>query len=367
MAWLTREDARSFSRTPKEPDMETLAYWVARLEPLIRAEDEGEIIIILANRTGMEGEAVYAGTSAVLGIQAGEVKLYGVLGRGERELLVVDTSRRPQAKLVRDPETFRERTSNKTMNDDISSESKNSKSTQSTQSSLPGDEEKHVASIDEVLATATPLSPVEPLSPHIFFGKSPTLAAERQPLKSAIEEKQHTSAPNNSSAPKKSHIAVQTIPPPPPVRSEEQKVLKSSTESGLHALKSAINGMDINRKHSATPALDDVPNGVFERPSSPKSRNASRTRQLVHQEQALYTHDLAGMEPETRHTPSRNGSSSRNGMASRNLVSGGNVHGNVNKPHSANDAIVANGNDSGDEELLVLVEKMLPRPRSTGW
>lgn len=103
MAWVTREDARSYSRLPKEPDMETLAYWVARLEPLIRGEDDGEVIVVLANRSGTEGDATYAGTSAVLGIQSGEVKLYGVLGRGERELLVVDTSKRPQAKLVSDP------------------------------------------------------------------------------------------------------------------------------------------------------------------------------------------------------------------------------------------------------------------------
>lgn len=55
--------------------METLSYWLARLEPLIRAESEGEIIVVLANRTGIEDEAVYAGTSAVLGINDGEVKV----------------------------------------------------------------------------------------------------------------------------------------------------------------------------------------------------------------------------------------------------------------------------------------------------
>ncbi|OWO99810.1 hypothetical protein B2J93_6865 [Marssonina coronariae] len=102
MAWLTREDARAFSRTPREPDMETLSYWLARLEPLIRAEGDDEIIVVLANRCGTEGEAIYAGTSAVLGIQSGEVKVYGILGRGERELLVVDTKCTPQAKLISD-------------------------------------------------------------------------------------------------------------------------------------------------------------------------------------------------------------------------------------------------------------------------
>ncbi|KAI0002309.1 carbon-nitrogen hydrolase [Xylariaceae sp. FL0662B] len=92
MAWLTRESMDEFSRMPNEPDMDTLTYWVSRLEPLIRAETDEEIIVILANRTGVEGDAVYAGTSTVLGIKNGEVSVYGLLGRGEKELLVVDTS-----------------------------------------------------------------------------------------------------------------------------------------------------------------------------------------------------------------------------------------------------------------------------------
>lgn len=100
---MTRENGRSFSRTPKNPDMDTLSYWLARLEPIIRNEGEDEIIAIFANRTGTEDNAVYAGTSAVLGIQAGEVKVYGILGRGERELLVVDTSERPKLQLVSEP------------------------------------------------------------------------------------------------------------------------------------------------------------------------------------------------------------------------------------------------------------------------
>ncbi|RYO92544.1 hypothetical protein DL762_001578 [Monosporascus cannonballus] len=104
MAWLTREDAREFSRLPKEPDMDTLTYWVRRLEPLIRSESDDEIIVIFANRTGMEGDAVYAGTSAVIGIKGGEVSVYGLLGRGEKELLVVDTAAAPFAQLVYRPE-----------------------------------------------------------------------------------------------------------------------------------------------------------------------------------------------------------------------------------------------------------------------
>ncbi len=103
MAWLTREDPRAYSRAPKAPDMETLSYWLSRLEPLIRNEGEEEIICVFANRCGSEGSVTYAGTSAVLGIQGGEVKVYGILGRGDRDLLVVDTSKRPQMQLVSEP------------------------------------------------------------------------------------------------------------------------------------------------------------------------------------------------------------------------------------------------------------------------
>lgn len=111
MAWLTREDPRAYSRAPKEPDMDTLSYWLSRLEPIIRAETVGEIIVVLANRTGTEDDATYAGTSAVLGIQDGEVKVYGILGRGERDLLVVDTGKKPQARLVSEPNSAASNTS----------------------------------------------------------------------------------------------------------------------------------------------------------------------------------------------------------------------------------------------------------------
>lgn len=84
--------------------METLTYWVTRLEPLIRSENQDEIIVVFCNRTGTEDEATYTGTSAVLGIQDGEVRVYGMLGRGEKSLLVVDTNNPPRAKMVYRPE-----------------------------------------------------------------------------------------------------------------------------------------------------------------------------------------------------------------------------------------------------------------------
>ena len=100
MAWHTHHDTSLFSRRPQEPDLETLVYWVQRLEPLLSAKQEDEVIVIICNRTGSEGDLMYAGTSAVLGVKRGEVFVYGLLGRGVKELLVVDTSRPPVSKLT---------------------------------------------------------------------------------------------------------------------------------------------------------------------------------------------------------------------------------------------------------------------------
>lgn len=104
MAWLTREDLEVWSTKSQDACMDTLTYWVTRLEPLIRAENDEEIIVVFCNRTGVEDDAIYAGTSAVIGIQNGEVTVYGMLGRGQKELLVVDTDKPGFAKLVYRPE-----------------------------------------------------------------------------------------------------------------------------------------------------------------------------------------------------------------------------------------------------------------------
>lgn len=100
MAWLTREDQETYGLLPKQPDMYTISYWISRLEPLLRSGATGEIIVVLANRCGTEAEATYAGTSAVLGLNDGEVMVYGLLGRGEEELLVVDTDQPPRARII---------------------------------------------------------------------------------------------------------------------------------------------------------------------------------------------------------------------------------------------------------------------------
>jgi protein N-terminal amidase len=232
MAWLTREEPRSYSRTPKDPDMDTLAYWLARLEPIIREETEGEIIVVLANRTGTEEEAVYAGTSCVLGIHGGEVKVYGVLGRGERELLIVDTNKPPQAKLVSEPNTTASNVSEAiTENSTFTKNSESSALTVDTAFTPPilGHDEEYAGMTDLL----TPISPADPVSPNAYFMKFPRPRPEnaQESLRSSIAEPKFGS----------------TLPGSP----------------------------------------------TFRRPESPKSRNASRTRQAEEQKPALISHDLA--------------------------------------------------------------------------
>ncbi|KAL2133652.1 hypothetical protein VTI74DRAFT_1967 [Chaetomium olivicolor] len=100
MAWQTDQDPSLFGRNPQEPDVETLVYWVQRLEPVIRADKKGEVIVVFCNRTGVEKEAIYTGTSAVIGIKQGEILVYGVLGCGVVDLLVVDTDCPPRHRLT---------------------------------------------------------------------------------------------------------------------------------------------------------------------------------------------------------------------------------------------------------------------------
>lgn len=104
MAW-TSEDLNVDNTDPKEADVNTLSSWVERLEPLIRAETRGEIIVVFSNRcgierVGVEEKIIYAGTSCVIGIEEGEVKVYDLLGHGEEGLLVVDTAQPAKFKLV---------------------------------------------------------------------------------------------------------------------------------------------------------------------------------------------------------------------------------------------------------------------------
>ena len=105
MAWLTSLPAAEVRSLASEPDMDTLAYWIGRLSPLLNGKKE--VLVVCANRCGEEGgpnpcgqmeEGVrYAGTSWVGKIGKGSVSVWGMLGRGHEALLVVDTDDEPAA------------------------------------------------------------------------------------------------------------------------------------------------------------------------------------------------------------------------------------------------------------------------------
>ncbi|KAM3475880.1 hypothetical protein MY8738_007192 [Beauveria namnaoensis] len=99
MAWCTNADQQEFCIKPDEPDMDTLLYWITRLQPIISIDFNQETIIVFGNRCGAEGDTTYVGTSTVIGVKSGEIFLYGILGRGEESLLVVDTDAQPYAKI----------------------------------------------------------------------------------------------------------------------------------------------------------------------------------------------------------------------------------------------------------------------------
>ncbi|KAK5133171.1 hypothetical protein LTR08_008107 [Meristemomyces frigidus] len=124
MAWLTRLLPDELAMEPGRPDMETVAYWLERFNPLVAGlrAGEGEVIVVFANRCGIEGDvtggvevrgevdgivtglvgmgdrACYAGSSCVMRFQRGSVRMYergpdevAILGKGEEGCLVVDT------------------------------------------------------------------------------------------------------------------------------------------------------------------------------------------------------------------------------------------------------------------------------------
>ncbi|KAL7269057.1 hypothetical protein RUND412_008294 [Rhizina undulata] len=93
MAWLTTQPTQSLVDQAQVPDADVLAYWIQRLQPILDQGGQGrsgETIFVACNRIGIEGQACYAGTSSVIGITKGNVKVYGSLGRGTEDLLVCD-------------------------------------------------------------------------------------------------------------------------------------------------------------------------------------------------------------------------------------------------------------------------------------
>ncbi|KAH8148158.1 uncharacterized protein LAJ45_07922 [Morchella importuna] len=64
-----------------------------RLQPVLDKGPQGrseETIFVTCNRIGVERGASFAGTSVVVGVSKGNIKVYGCLGRGTEDLLVCE-------------------------------------------------------------------------------------------------------------------------------------------------------------------------------------------------------------------------------------------------------------------------------------
>ncbi|KAK5167564.1 uncharacterized protein LTR77_007263 [Saxophila tyrrhenica] len=127
MAWLTHRLPQEIEGDPATPDMETVGYWRHRFAPFIAASLDKDIVVVFANRCGIEGNRVgsvhvengmeieegdrvcYAGSSCVMKFQAGGVRMYergegvAILGKGEEGVLFVDTEQAAKYSLQSGP------------------------------------------------------------------------------------------------------------------------------------------------------------------------------------------------------------------------------------------------------------------------
>lgn len=103
MAWLSHALGETPASTDgaigMQPDLQTLGYWVERFRPVVEMEGR-EVVLVCANRCGWERGACYAGSSCVMRVGKGKVEIWGLLGRAEDGLLVVDTEERPGLEMV---------------------------------------------------------------------------------------------------------------------------------------------------------------------------------------------------------------------------------------------------------------------------
>ncbi|KAF4547176.1 Carbon-nitrogen hydrolase-like protein 1 [Elsinoe fawcettii] len=118
-AWLTSLMPEQLLGGAGEPDFDTLNYWVARFKPVLERMGREEVILVFANRCGLEPGTVegvtrgtdengasvvgFAGTSCVMGVKDGELRLWNMLGRAQEGVLLVDTQSRPRWELKSRP------------------------------------------------------------------------------------------------------------------------------------------------------------------------------------------------------------------------------------------------------------------------
>jgi hypothetical protein len=232
IAWRTEEE---FSRDPNSPDMTALAEWVYRLQPIILAKAEEEIIVVIANRCGMEDGTIYTGTSCVLSIRLGKVKVYDILGCGDKELLVVDTSKEPRYQL---------------------------------QFQLPANSiSSSIQSPDRALKEWTPQRAATPLSGT----KRPPVPLEQELDRIEVPEFEwfieHKEPPPDSASSMRVHAPWESDTPAPSAIMQALTLIPQSSSNKMSILTPSI-------------AFELLPNtlpSMLPRPQSPKGRNASQS------------------------------------------------------------------------------------------
>jgi hypothetical protein len=139
--------------------------------------------VVIASRSGAEENTsrlesgvstIYAGTSCVLGIEDGEVRVYGILGRGQKELLVVDTSDSPQFKLVAEENTaiYEDKTQSRE-NTGFDTDQLAPRGTLGPKTTYSVDGQSPLG-LEAAFGEIKVVSPVEPLASHTFFSSSPS-------------------------------------------------------------------------------------------------------------------------------------------------------------------------------------------------
>ncbi|KAI9002703.1 N-terminal asparagine amidohydrolase-like protein [Gaertneriomyces semiglobifer] len=108
MAWLlsgdapTDEDVIASSPMPHHNPTDTptstpvwsnVRYWAVRLMPLVNHTERTDkaIVVVVCNRTGVEEDVTFCGSSTVMKFKNGAVEVLGTLGWKEKGVLIVET------------------------------------------------------------------------------------------------------------------------------------------------------------------------------------------------------------------------------------------------------------------------------------
>ncbi|GAM86724.1 hypothetical protein ANO11243_047430 [Dothideomycetidae sp. 11243] len=103
-AWLTRLSPAELLDSSGDEDIDTISYWINRFTPLVENESgTEEIVVVFANRCGLEPVVGYAGSSCAMRFANGTIDIWDMLGRAEETVLLIDTEAPPRYSVKRSP------------------------------------------------------------------------------------------------------------------------------------------------------------------------------------------------------------------------------------------------------------------------